>query len=733
MSSKRDSGDWTAPRRLFSVREKMSGLVQRGRGLAKKTTMSMLREPRHERPSLDEGQKGFPRVQVQDFGTSTLDIDLQSLEAFRIAPDEPQEKKKAPEPQQPPPTTSSTTPIADMFRRRTNLEPPTVISTSSLNKSSPALSAISHNVSKPTIFKVPYEETRTTGPAPSRTTHSSTKNNYSSTPAVSVTIISSSHAQSHTTKPWPPPETPRSVAAPSRFSNSNASDSRQSTRPQVYEPRRAAYVPSGPAPITTPPVARPRINVGAVAEQQQQHTDKRHSTPIATSTHGALTIAVPRLLGGDNSQTDRRRSWQTAPTSVPSSTPRSSGPPSASAPWRESTQRASARIASDRLAWIREIEAKKNKPTINSDLPVLKTMQGSVADKLARFESKRQEQQQMTVPLTRSNSTRSRTSSMADTFSSSMGGGVATTRSSLDSHRTSSVFSHYDDSFRDKMEFITGNAKRKGEDDADDRPALNRVTAAFVSVDKSGKQAPAGKGAAKAGVEGAQNATSTPLQIPAQPAPLISVQSADDTPQTAQPASAEQATPAAVEAAGPAQETVEAAAPQTTQPASAEQATPAAVEAAGPAQETAEAAVEVTSPAQDPVEETADAAVEATPAEHTAEETAGSQESTEAPEKPTNETGPVESEEPAAAPLEKAAETPVEEAEEATGDEAAVAKTTTEEATREAEESPKKEASVDAAECPEASTEEATGCETAPDNVPHVVRSVADKAPTAAA
>ncbi|KAF6792693.1 hypothetical protein CSOJ01_14099 [Colletotrichum sojae] len=705
MSSKRDSGDWPAPRRLFSVREKMSGLVQRGRGLAKKTTMSMLREPRHERPSLDEGQKGFPRVQVQDFGTSTLDIDLQSLEAFRIAPDEPQEKKKAPEPQQPPSTTSSTTPIADMFRRRTNLEPPTVISTSSLNKSSPALSTISHNVSKPTIFKVPYEETRNTGPAPSRTTHShsSTKNNNSSTPAVSVTIISSSHAQSHTTKPWPPPETPRSVAAPSRFSNSNASDCRQSTRPQVYEPRRAAYVPSGPAPITTPPVARPRLNVGAVAEQQQQHTDKRHSTPIATSTHGALTIAVPRLLGVDNSQTDRRRSWQTAPTSVPSSTPRSSGPPSASAPWRESTQRASARIASDRLAWIREIEAKKNKPTINSDLPVLKTMQGSVADKLARFESKRQEQQMMTVPLTRSNSTRSRTSSMADTFSSSMGGGAATTRSSLDSHRTSSVFSHYDDSFRDKMEFITGNAKRKGEDDADDRPALNRVTAAFVSVDKSGKQAPAGKGAAKAGVEGTQNATSTPLQAPAQPAPQISVQTADDTPQTAHLASAEQATPAAVEEAGP-------------------------------AQETAEAAAEATSPAQDPVEQRADAAVEAAaPAEHTAEETAAPQESTEAPEKPANETGPVESEEPAAAPSEKAAETPLEEAEGATGDAAAVYETTTEEATREAEEPPTKEASVDAAERPEATTEEATCCETAPDTALHIARSEADTAATAVA
>ncbi|GKT95359.1 hypothetical protein Ct61P_13209 [Colletotrichum tofieldiae] len=114
-------------------------------------------------------------------------------------------------------------------------------------------------------------------------------------------------------------------------------------------------------------------------------------------------------------------------------------------------------------------------------------MQGGVADKLAKFESKQQQQQQQQVPLTRSNSTRSRTSSVADTFSSF--GGMATTRSSLDSHRTSSVFSHYDDSFREKMELITGNANRMAADENEEKPALTRVTSTFVSVERRYRQA----------------------------------------------------------------------------------------------------------------------------------------------------------------------------------------------------------------------------------------------------
>ncbi|KAL0941298.1 uncharacterized protein CTRU02_204061 [Colletotrichum truncatum] len=471
MSTKRDSGDWTSQRRLYSVRERLSGFVRRGAGLAKKTTTSMIGEPRHERESVDESPKAFPRVQVQDFGTSSLEIDLQSLEAFRT---EPRSEKKVEHPK--PPTASSTTPIADMFARKaTTIAPPTVTKTS-LNKSSPSL--ISSPVDKPSK-KVPAEG-RQPSIAPSHKTHAPS-------PAANVTIISSGYAQPHIPKPWPPPE-PARVVEPIRIQLSTTSEVKQPSRVQLREPRRGALVSSGPAPITTPePINRPRRK--AIAEKQllPQNAEKRHSTP--TTVHSLTT--VPKSLPVETLQTDRRRSWQPAQTSVPSGPSTPSAPPSASAPWRDfPNRRVSTRLGTDRLRWIRELEeGKKNKSTINGDLPVLKTMQGSVADKLARFESKQQQQQ--LAPIARSNSTRSRTSSIADTFTSY--GAVTTTRSSLDSHRTSSVFSHYDDSFREKMELITGNANRKAEDANEEKPALIRVTSTFVSVEKRNKKACIGK------------------------------------------------------------------------------------------------------------------------------------------------------------------------------------------------------------------------------------------------
>ena len=133
-----------------------------------------------------------------------------------------------------------------------------------------------------------------------------------------------------------------------------------------------------------------------------------------------------------------------------------------------------------------------------SDLPVLKKMQGSVADKLARFERQGQQQTPLQqglppqpIPLSRSGSTRSRTSSVtADTFMSTSYGGsgiggcgtTATARSSIDSHRASSVFSHYDDSFREKMERLTANANQKVEDQG--KPDTTKVASTFVAVER---------------------------------------------------------------------------------------------------------------------------------------------------------------------------------------------------------------------------------------------------------
>ncbi|KAK2058031.1 hypothetical protein LY76DRAFT_616778 [Colletotrichum caudatum] len=502
MSSKRDSSDWTSLRRLPSVREKLSSsFVRLGRGLSRKKTMSTLGEhPDERRPSMDASsiKSGFPRVQVQDFGTSTLDIDLQALEAFRSVaqpPPPPQHQSrtrqdKGAQKQKPPPTTSSTTPIADMFsaKRSSILEPksgnasprtkPSSHAKSPLANSSLANSSSSSpSDDKPSLAKSPV----TTKPSPSpnvaslinkagraadgrRPGRGSSQQRAAPPPGPVVTIISSDHAQPQPAKPWPPPMNPR-ASAPIR-TRVLTTDARQPGRLQLGEPPRGGG------------------GGGAAA------ADKRHSTP------GSLSVGTAR--------TDhQRRSWQQAP---PSGTSTPSGPPSASALWRNAVDRqTSARLATDRLSWIRELEqGGKNRQTISSDLGVLKTVRGSVADKLAKFESKQQQQLllQKQQPLTRSSSTRSRPSSIADTFTSY--GGATTTRSSLDSHRPSSVFSHYDDSFREKMEFIAGGANRKTDEDGngnsnsnngsnnssssncnEEKPAaLMRVTSAFVSVDK---------------------------------------------------------------------------------------------------------------------------------------------------------------------------------------------------------------------------------------------------------
>ncbi|EFQ30401.1 hypothetical protein CGRA01v4_09943 [Colletotrichum graminicola] len=528
MSSKRDSVDWAGLRRLPSVREKLSGFVRLRHGLSRKKTMSTLGEHQEERPSMDDSIKsGFPRVQVQDFGTSTLDIDLQALEAFRSVaqPQQPRTRPdKGAQKQKPPTTASSSTPIADMFssKRSSILEPTSGNASSRTKPSSDAKSALANSSDdkKSSLAKSSTAKPWIDKPSPSsnissvnkagraaaadgrRPGHASSRSTNASGPVVSVKIISSDHAEPQPAKPWPPPMAPR-ASAPIRTRVLTTSDARQPGRLQLRDPPRAAYAPSSAGPVSAAePIARYRQQVvAAIAE-----ADKRHSTP--STTPGSLSVGTSR--------TDPRRSWQQAPSSG-TSTP--SGPPSASAPWRNAVDRqTSARLATDRLSWIRELEqGKKNKPTISSDLTVLKTVQGSVADKLAKFESKQQQQQ--LPPLARSNSTRSRPASIADTFSSY--GGITTGRSSLDSHRPSSVFSHYDDTFREKMEVIAGNANRKTDEDSnvekerqekpvltqetpvpteekpvltqetpvltEEKPVLAQVTSAFVSVDKAYK------------------------------------------------------------------------------------------------------------------------------------------------------------------------------------------------------------------------------------------------------
>ncbi|KAL8397898.1 hypothetical protein RB594_004560 [Gaeumannomyces avenae] len=536
MFSKRKSVDWTSQRQSSpSFREKLSGFVRLGHGLARKPTLSLLRQSsRAERPSMDElPAAALPQVQMKDFGTSRLEIDLQSLEAFRdLTPqgkDQQQQQQQSAsggkpgspkKPNGPVSKAATTTPIAEMFSSRRSA----IFSTAStvvgvvpsLAKSSPALvvelpadkpgrvtvderaptatraSSIRSRAPADTIILVPADMGSCRSRAPSRAKHGA------SSSIVTVEIIDSSQGQTHTPRPWPPPE-PETPA------------SRAPSRSQPREPRRAAWAPStaGPPAASTEPIVisgpmvRSRQNSLATAAGLQSRpgtADKRHSTPAALPP--SLTISTAHGPQGALSVADssvpperRRRSWQ--PASV-AGTPRSSGPPSASAPWQrlEAARRPSARLDSNRLAWLRDLEGGRKTPSggVNSDLPVLKKVQGSVADKLARFESKGQPAQAQTqsgtplaqmVPLSRSNSTRSRTSSVADTFISTSltGGGAPTTaRSSLDSHRASSVFSHYDESFREKMERLTANATQKVEDQG--KPDTTKIASTFVAVDR---------------------------------------------------------------------------------------------------------------------------------------------------------------------------------------------------------------------------------------------------------
>ncbi|KAI1337511.1 hypothetical protein F5Y15DRAFT_390630 [Xylariaceae sp. FL0016] len=195
---------------------------------------------------------------------------------------------------------------------------------------------------------------------------------------------------------------------------------------------------------------------------EEPNRSNRHSmyaaVPPAQNKPSPLS-AVPR---------DRIQTWQKNITSAPSS--------QGALPIR----RVSTRGVGDRLAWIKELEEKKSS-SVNRDLDVLKRKQGSVSDKLAMFEKHDQATSRL-PPLTRTNSTTSRLSSVGlESASSAYGHVPASSRTSIDtvrsSHRTSSVMDNYDDAFREKMEGVAN-----GQPDPDE-PKRQRVTTQFVSVE----------------------------------------------------------------------------------------------------------------------------------------------------------------------------------------------------------------------------------------------------------
>ncbi|KAF7537105.1 hypothetical protein G7054_g3971 [Neopestalotiopsis clavispora] len=228
----------------------------------------------------------------------------------------------------------------------------------------------------------------------------------------------------------------------------------------------------------------------------------RHSmyaTPNPAATLPTLKpVSTPSSRSSSANPLDRIQQWQKSVTSAPSSNPGAPAANPTSAPSTAPSRKTSAtatRGVGNRLAWIKELEEKKS-GSLGRDIGVLKKASGSVSDRLAMFESKQASAAPPLTnkkpPLTRTNSTTSRLSSVGlDSTFSTNGNTTATPRTSGEtvrsSHRASSVLSYYDDSFREKMENVAGSysdAKDKDKETKPPRDGLQRVKSSFVSVDK---------------------------------------------------------------------------------------------------------------------------------------------------------------------------------------------------------------------------------------------------------
>ncbi|KAI1047195.1 hypothetical protein LB505_011653 [Fusarium chuoi] len=114
---------------------------------------------------------------------------------------------------------------------------------------------------------------------------------------------------------------------------------------------------------------------------------------------------------------------------------------------------------SDRLAWMRKLEEKDTTKS-NNDLTVLQKRAGSVSDKLAMFEKKNlsvTSASSKRLQLPARNTSSQYSASVRESIFSADGSAYAPSpRTSMDTARTSSVMSYYDDSFREKLESIVG-------------------------------------------------------------------------------------------------------------------------------------------------------------------------------------------------------------------------------------------------------------------------------------
>ncbi|KFA80170.1 hypothetical protein S40288_09937 [Stachybotrys chartarum IBT 40288] len=216
--------------------------------------------------------------------------------------------------------------------------------------------------------------------------------------------------------------------------------------------------------LNAPSRSRPSENRNTAAKQRHSMYEGCGTPSSATSLMGKPATVIPRSYSA--APTDRIQSWQRN-GSWTSGARAYAPPPEHSAALMHSSPPARrvspmGGVTSNRLAWIRELEEKKS-GKVNDDRHGIKNSSGSVADKLAMFESKKTASTPplRLPPVSRSNSTsRSSATGVESVFSTSSNVATISSRTSIDTarsnHRSSSVMSYYDESFVKKMESVVG-------------------------------------------------------------------------------------------------------------------------------------------------------------------------------------------------------------------------------------------------------------------------------------
>ncbi|KAF5719496.1 hypothetical protein FMUND_4684 [Fusarium mundagurra] len=205
--------------------------------------------------------------------------------------------------------------------------------------------------------------------------------------------------------------------------------------------------------ITTPSVKEsPRWT----AEREARLAMPPPPRPLSTSPIDSSSTAPPSkpIQIPRNPQLALKRPTSLGPSPKATESPSSEPQPPLS---RVNSKRPGA--LTDRLAWMRKLEEKDTtKP--NNDLTALQKRAGSVSDKLAMFEKKNLSVTSTTtkrLQLPARNTSSQYSASVRESIFSADGSAYAPSpRTSMDTARTSSVMSYYDDSFREKLESIVG-------------------------------------------------------------------------------------------------------------------------------------------------------------------------------------------------------------------------------------------------------------------------------------